>query len=219
MIMTTFPRSPKLTKAALVALDPDNPVASVILFQYNPQRLTRHLQARTPQREAATEEVLRLAGPPIETITISELVLDAADQLEQHDPIATQLGIHPQLATLEMLLYPKIRRVQENEALLATGAVEVLPPEAPLTLFAWGRKRVLPVRITGFTITETFYDPRLNPIRARLDLEMTVLTYLDFPSKHPARYLFLAHQAAKEAMAVLGSVEGLVTAGLEGIGL
>lgn len=217
--MTGFPNSPKLTKAALVALDPDNPLASVIIFQYNPERLSRTLRARAATQDGAAEEVLRLEGPPVETISFSELVLDAADQLEKGDPKAGQLGIHPQLATLEMLLYPKSRRVIENTAMLQAGMIEVLPPEAPLTLFVWGVKRVVPVRITSFSVSETSYDPKLNPIHATLNLEMTVLTYIDFPLGHPGRHLFMVHQVAKEAMAVLGSVEATSAAGLEGAGM
>jgi hypothetical protein len=34
--MTTFPGSPRLTKGAIIGLDPLNPLASVIIFQYNP---------------------------------------------------------------------------------------------------------------------------------------------------------------------------------------
>ena len=75
-----------------------------------------------------------------------------------------------------------------------------------MTLFIWGIKRVLPVQITSFSITEEEYDSGLNPIRATVNLSMRVLTYNDFPVTHPAYYLFLAHQVVKETMAVIGSV-------------
>ncbi len=203
--MTTFPRSPKLTKGAIVALDPLNPVASVIIFQYNPKQLSRQLQARTAGPEGAPNEALRLAGPPTETITISELELDAADQLEKGNDVATSMGIYPQLSALEMLLYPKSAAVIANTALLLAGTIEVIQPEAPLTLFVWGVKRVLPVRITGFTINEIQYDPNLNPTVASLNLTMSVLSYNDFPVTHPGYYVFLTHQVVKETMAVIGS--------------
>ena len=41
--MTNFPRSPRLTKGAIVGIDIMNPLASVIVFQYNPESLTRTL--------------------------------------------------------------------------------------------------------------------------------------------------------------------------------
>src|SRR3712207_3298477 len=45
--MSTFPNSPRLQKGALVGLDPANPLASIIVFQYNPDTLTRTLTAPT----------------------------------------------------------------------------------------------------------------------------------------------------------------------------
>ena len=207
--MTTFPRAPKLLKGAIVAIDPLNPLASVIIFQYNPKQLSRQVQARTGGQEGAQAEALRLAGPPTETITISELDLDAADQLEKGDPVAQSMGIYPQLSALEMLLYPKSAMVIANTVLLAAGTIEVIQPEAPLTLFIWGIKRVLPVRLTSFTINEVQYDPQLNPTVANLNLTMNVLSYNDFPVTHPGYYLFLAHQVVKETMAVIGSVGNL----------
>lgn len=207
--MTTFPGSPKLTKGAIIGIDLLNPLASVIIFQYNPKQLSRQVQARTAGQEGAQAEALRLAGPPTETITISELELDAADQLEKGDPIAQSMGIYPQLSALEMLLYPKSATVIANTMLMAAGTIEVIQPEAPLTLFIWGIKRVLPVRVTGFTINEVQYDPNLNPTVANLNLTMNVLSYNDFPVTHPGYYLFLSHQVVKETMAVIGSVGNL----------
>lgn len=204
--MTTFPGSPRLTKGAIIGFDIFNPLASVIIFQYNPAQLSRQLQARTAGQEGAPSETLRLSGPPSETITIGELELDAADQLEKGEGTAQSMGIYPQLSALEMLLYPKSALVIANTVLLATGTIEVIQPEAPLTLFIWGIKRVVPVRITGFTINEVQYDPNLNPIVATLNLSMDVLTYNDFPLTHPGYHLFLAHQVVKETMAVIGSV-------------
>lgn len=207
--MTTFPGSPKLTKGAIIGIDLLNPLASVIIFQYNPKQLSRQVQARTAGQEGAQAEAMRLAGPPTETITISELELDAADQLEKGDPIAQSMGIYPQLSALEMLLYPKSATVIANTMLMAAGTIEVIQPEAPLTLFIWGIKRVLPVRVTGFTINEVQYDPNLNPTVANLNLTMNVLSYNDFPVTHPGYYLFLSHQVVKETMAVIGSVGNL----------
>ena len=93
-----------------------------------------------------------------------------------------------------------------NTALLALGTIEIIPPVAPLTLFIWGPKRVLPVRLTEFSITEEAYDPTLNPIRAKVSLGLRVLSYSDLPLTHPGYSLFLAHQVVKEAMATIGSV-------------
>lgn len=206
--MTTFPGSPKLLKGAIVGFDLANPLASVIIFQYNPKEVRRQIQGEFSQDKGASAEVLRLKGPPAETITLT-IEIDATDQLEHADATATSMGIYPQLSALEMLLYPKSAHVLLNSSLLAAGTIEVVPPEAPFTLFIWGIKRVLPVRITGFTITEQAFDPKLNPIRASVPLSLKVLNYTDFPLTHPGFALFMAHQVVKETMAVVGSVNNL----------
>ncbi|MGW8251069.1 MAG: hypothetical protein ACWGO1_10535, partial [Anaerolineales bacterium] len=135
--------------------------------------------------------------------------IDATDQLEKADGVASSMGIYPQLSALEMLLYPKSALTIANTVLLATGTLEIIPPEAPFTLFIWGPKRVLPVRLTSFTITEELHDPSLNPIRAKASLELRVLSTSDFSVLHPGYALFLAHQVVKEAMAVVGSAGNL----------
>jgi hypothetical protein len=111
-----------------------------------------------------------------------------------------------------MLLYPKSALVIANTALAQAGNIEIIPPEAPLTLFVWGPQRVLPVRLTSFSITEEAYDTKLNPIRAKVDLSLYVLSYIDLKLTNPGYMLFLAHQIAKEIMAtsnVLNSVQNI----------
>jgi hypothetical protein len=207
--MTTFPGSPKIVKGAIVGVDIFNPVASVIVFQYNPVKLTRSLTAQTVGGESDRTEALRLSGPPTETITINELEIDATDQLEKEEGTAVGMGIYPQLSALEMLIYPKSALVIANTLLMLAGTIEVIPPEAPFTLFIWGPKRVLPVRLTTFTINEEAYDVNLNPIRASINLGLQVLNYNDFPVTHPGYHLFLAHQVVKETMATIGSLNNL----------
>src|SRR5262249_47720729 len=118
-------------------------------------------------------------------------------------------GIYPQLSALEMLVYPKSALVIANTALLLAGTIEIIPPNAPLTIFIWGPKRALPVKLTEFTITEEAHDPSLNPIRAKVSLGLRVLSYADLPVTNPGYGLFLAHQVAKEALAIVGSAKGL----------
>ena len=203
--MTTFPGSPRVQKGAIIGLDPLNPLASVIIFQYNPDMLTRTITAQTSGGNADRGEALRLKGPPQEKISL-DVDIDATDQLEKADPQATSLGIYPTLASLEMLLYPKSVLTIANEVLAAAGVIEIIPPEAPLTLFVWGVKRVLPVRLTQFTITEEAFDPSLNPIRAKVKLDLQVLTYQDLGLPSVGGALFMAHQIATEVMATIGGV-------------
>lgn len=210
--MITFPGSPRLIKGSIIGLDPFNPVASVIVFQYNPDSLTRTLQPRSPDAGGDRSEVLRLSGAPKESIKL-DVEIDATDQLEQVDRVATRLGIYPQLSALEMLIYPKSLTVIRNTLALAFGTLEIVPTEAPLTLFIWGRKRILPVRLNDMSITEEAHDVNLNPIRAKVSLGLEVLSYDDFPVTHPGYALFLAHQVVKEAMAVVGSSRSIGAVG------
>jgi hypothetical protein len=205
--MTTFPNSPRLIKGALVGVDIFNPLASVVVFQYNPDTMTRRLEARATGGGETSDrsEAFRLTGPPKETITLN-IEVDATDQLEQANPITIISGISPTLAALEMLLYPKSASVIANTVLAQAGNIEIIPPEGPLTLFVWGPTRVLPVRVTGFSITEEAYDPLLNPIRAKVDLTLNVLSYMDLKLTNPGHMLFMAHQIAKEVMATTNVV-------------
>src|SRR5262249_18911849 len=207
--MTTLPGSPRVLRGAIVGLDPFNPVASVIVFQYNPEKVARRLQVQAAGGDnGGQSEALRLKGAPIETLKV-DVEIDATDQLETGEGNATSLGIYPQLAALEMLIYPKSVLVVANTALLALGTIEVIPPTGPLTLFIWGLKRVLPVRLTEFTITEENFDVNLNPPRASVSLALRVLTYKDVPLVPPAYALFLAHQVVKEVMATMASINSL----------
>jgi len=198
--VTGFTGSPKLLKGAIVAVKPLDPSSGVIVFQYNPDSITRTLRARTAGSESDKSEALRLKGPPDETVKL-DIELDAADQLETGDSTAQELGVYPALSRLETLLYPSSAIVIANEALTLLGVIEVIPAEAPLTLLVWGLKRVVPVRLTSFTITEEAFDPNLNPIRAKVSLELAVLSYDDLGLLSVGGALFMAHQIAKEAFA------------------
>ena len=206
--MTTFPNSPRVLKGALVGVSPTNPIPSVIVFQYNPDTLTRTIKPRAPGGDGARSEALRLTGPPEETIKV-DVDIDAADQLEKNDGTAASVGIYPQLSALEMLAYPPSAIVIANTALLAAGTIEIIPPDAPLTLFIWGAKRILPVRITDFSITEEAHDLALNTIRAKVGLGLRVLSYNDLSIADPGYYIFMAHQIVKETLSAVGTVTDL----------
>jgi hypothetical protein len=206
--MTTFPGSPRLMRGAIVGLDIFNPIASVIVFQYNPDTLTRTLRARSSGGDGARSEALRLTGAPEEDIRL-DVEIDATDQLEKAESTAVNLGIFPQLSALEMLIYPKSTVVIANTILMAAGITEISPPVAPFTLFIWGVKRVLPVRLNEFSIAEEAHDVNLNPIRAKVTLGLRVLSYNDLSITNPGYYMFLAHQVIKETMAGIGSAGNL----------
>jgi hypothetical protein len=202
--MTTFPASPRLLKGAIVALTPTGSPGRTIVFQYNPDTLTRTLTARMMGGEADKGEPLRFKGPPEESIKL-DVEIDASDQLEQGLSPAVSMGLYPALAALEALLYPDSSQIIANDRLLSAGNKEIIPPEAPLTLFVWGSQRVLPVKVNSLSITEEAFDPALNPIRAKVSLDLKVLSYQELGLSSAGGAIYMAHQIAKEALARAGA--------------
>lgn len=215
---TGFPASPQILKAGLVLLDPvTGTQRRIIVLQYNPDQLHRTLQVQASAGEGGERsEALRLKGPPVETIKL-EAEIDATDQLEDPDSHATavQSGIHPQLAALELMIYPSSGQLLNNLALSIAGAVEIVPMQAPLTVFVWSRSRIVPVRVTEFSITEEAFDTELNPIRAKVSLGMRVLSVNDLGYEHRGSALYLAHLAAKQVLAAQSADGALGAFGLE----
>ena len=214
------PLSPRLIKGGIVTMDPDTSVVmSVIPLQYNPDTLTRSLQIQSlPGATDGTHvDVLRLRGPAIETIKV-EAEMDATDQLEfpSQFPLAGKYGLHPQLAQLEMLVNPTVETLLADDQMASSGSLEIIPLEQPLTLFVWSALRVVPVRLTEFSITEEAFDPNLNPIRAKISLGMRVLNVDDLGFDHPGGRMFLAYLNNKEQLASRVPSVALTTLGLGG---
>lgn len=216
--MTSFPGSPRLIKGGIVLIDPDtSAVERVITLQYNPDTLTRTLQVQGVGGEGGDRsEALRLTGPPVETIKL-DAEIDATDQLESADPTTVQLGIQPELALLETIIYPTSSQLQSNNTRAGSGTLEIAPMQAPLTLFVWSKNRILPVRLTDFSITEDAFDPLLNPIRAKVSLGMRVLSVNDLGFAHKGGSLFMAHQQQKERLAAMSKGGALGALGIGGI--
>jgi hypothetical protein len=198
-----MPISPRLLKGAIVSLDPNlgAPLGS-ITFQYNPDEVTRSLKPQSVGEEPDRTEVLRLKGPPIETIKCT-IEIDATDRLASGDSNTTTFGIQPQLAALELLVYPSSAELIANEVLTLVGTIEILRVQSALTLFVWSKTRITPVRITDLDVTEEAFDPQLNPVRAKVSLGMRVLNVNDVGFLNPAGALYMAYQLQKEALAAL----------------
>ncbi len=220
-----LPFVPKLLKGALVVFESQKPgpPPRVIVFQYNPEQLTRSLAHRAAPPDpgdvgAAREDSFRVLGPPVETINLS-VVLDAADQLEEpeRNPEVAVAGLHPALAALELLLYPPSAQVMVNRTLARAGRVQICPADLPLTLLVWGKSRAVPVRLTSFSVAEEAFDPGLNPIQAKVDLGMRVLTYMELKEDSLGFGAYIAYQAQKEVLgrlvrpgSAVGAIRGLI---------
>jgi len=193
--------SPLLRKGAILSLDATTGVPlGTIVLQYNPDSITRSLKPQSVGEEADRSEILRLKGPPIETINC-DVEIDATDQLAEGNSTAMNLGIQPLLSALELLVYPSSAVLIANEVLSLVGTIEILPIESALTVFVWSTTRITPMRITDLKITEEAFDPQLNPIRAKVSLGMRVLNVNDVGFLTPAGALYLIYQTGKEAMA------------------
>jgi len=214
--MSTYARSPKLLKGALVEFSERfiGPVPNVIIFQYNPESITRTLEVWNPAGADSNQgnDTSHTAQPhdPPETFTIA-LELDAADALEKPDshPVATISGVADRIAAMEMLLYPQEDSLLGgllgsitgslsvganvggggggiggaiSGALGAGGGQPVPRGTVPVVLFVWGPGRIVPVRLTSFSVEEQAYSPQLYPIRAKVNLGLKILTPKDFPA-------------------------------------
>jgi hypothetical protein len=219
--MSGFPNSPYVLKGGIVLLDPTTAqVQRIIVLQYNPDTITRSLQVQAVSEGSDRSEALRLKGPPVETFKV-DAEIDATDQLEtakdDNNRTVIDYGIHPQISVLEAIVYPRSTEAQMNFALSQTGTLEIMPMEAPLTLFVWSSKRILPVRLTEFSVTEEAFDTKLNPIRAKVSLGMRALSYDDLGFSTKGGSLFLAYQQQKERMAAMSQAGTFGALGIGGI--
>ncbi|MFD7505958.1 hypothetical protein [Streptomyces sp. NPDC059850] len=218
--MTRYADIPKPIRSGIVIVDPERGTPQrIIVLQFNPDTLERSLAPQSAGDQADSggggsgsgdkNEALRLKGPAQETWKFTAEI-DATDQFE----VAAPDGIHPQLAVLEMLVQPPTAKLRENTRLSKKGTIEISPIEMPLTLFTWGSKRVMPVRLTELSINESAFDVNLNPIRASLSIGLKVLTISDLPPGHRGAELYLAHLAQKERLAAAARGGALGALGL-----
>lgn len=217
--MTTFPGSPHVLRGGLVIIDAESAkVMRIINLQYNPDSLSRSLQIQAAGGDGARSEAMRLRGPAIETIKL-DAEIDATDQLEfpGQNRTAVDHGIQPQLAVLESLAHPTTGQLRKVDADAGSGTLEIAPMEAPLLLFVWGKDRVVPVRLSEFSITEEAFDTALNPIRAKVSLGLRVLSVDDLGFAHKGGSLFMAYLQSKERLAGLAQGGDFGTLGIGGI--
>jgi hypothetical protein len=189
---------------------------NIILFQFNPVQVSRTpavAQPPPPSSGAGSCDARQQPGQPGEAISFT-LRLDATDQLANSNPIAATSGILPTLSALELLMVPKSGLTIDLASLSGSSAPYQLPPDRlPTVLFFWGPFRVLPVTMTGLTITETEYDMLLNPVRAEVAVSLQVLTPSQIRDDDLATGAYKYSQGVKEVMAALNLANAVEIAG------
>ena len=219
-------RTPKFQKGALVQLPPSLsfPVPNIIPFQYNPAKVSRSLE---PHRGSLPIEdgkststgssvdpcalLSPMAQPcdPVESISM-EVELDASDDLEQGDAIAKEFGVAPRIAALEKLVFAHEDLLGALLSLVP-GLSGILPPErptVPVVLLVWGIGRIVPVRVTRYSIEETLFLPSLRPMQATVSLSLEVITADMLRGKTDisvkiAQAAYELHRVQQEALALL----------------
>ena len=182
---TGLQNSPQLIKGALIQLIEDivGIVPNIIVFQYNPTNLTNQLQPWNPFEVDQTQRGSQAPNvqpfDPKESFTL-KLELDAADDLEDGDAVTVLVGVADRLAALKKLLVPTEGLfgdlVASAQALLGDASARAERPTVPVAFFVWGPGRILPVRVTSFSVEETLFSPTLYPLQATVSLGLEVLT-------------------------------------------
>jgi hypothetical protein len=210
------------------------PAPNVILFQFNPESISH---SWTPAQTSSDDDDNPLAvnGPPAESFDFT-LAMDARDMIADGSPVAVGLasvsGIYTRIAALEMLLQPAggggpslLGSISISSSGISlggsAGGVKHTVPAAqlPTVLFVWGPGRILPVKVTSLSITETLYDPDLlNPIHAEARVGVQVLTprelqHVSGPLADIARISYKYSKGLREALAIANlanSVESII---------
>ena len=219
-----YPYRPKVLRGAFVEFGPSADPLSVV-FQFNPVQLARNhglafsfpgasaagdRSAQAPQRTAREfrasftdlNDLQRQQVVSVQDHTIDfDIRLDATDGIDNNDTVAEQFGIAPQLATLELMMYPKQESQLDapNDALLGSGSGFSFTRSSnpPMVLFVFGRKRVFPVNINSMKISETEFSADLYPIQATVAVNLTVIEGRNVP--------FSRTKAATEQLSLLNT--------------
>jgi hypothetical protein len=206
---------PYLLKGALIEYASDfmGPIPNVVIFQFNPESLTRTIQIPQRPSGSGSRETSQAGEVPVEKISLTAH-FSAADELKDDNVLARGFGIGPRLAALEKMARPASKLSSLlGEAIDAIGdaifggddeaPTQPIPREKyPRLLFIWGATRVLPVVIDSMTITEQEYDFILNPIRAEVSLGLTVVALSQCIDDDIAKGALEYSNIAKDAQAM-----------------
>lgn len=175
--------------------------STVIPFQYNPENMQRSVKPNMAGGESQDRTLaVMYKGPPVQTITIV-IEFDASTGLENGDETELKHGVYAQLAALELLLTPTTKAILKTHKQLTKGQIEITPFTTPNIYFVWGPSRVLPVKIENYSVDEQGFDVNLNPIKANVTLNLTVLNCSDVAQENQAYSQYITYQQNMEEIA------------------
>lgn len=157
-------------------------------FQFNPETVTRtragqwdprlkRQQARIPATpEVRGDASMGSSALLAESETISfKIVFDATEAVLAGTRGVEAVGILPQLAFLELVSQGREGTVSDDPKKQDKTKEIVQPIRPDELLLVLGSARIFPVVLTNLTITETKFLPSLVPLRAEVELKLTVL--------------------------------------------
>jgi len=205
-----------LLRGALIEYGTDliGPIPNIVIFQYNPESLSRTLQIPPRPTGPSQRETAQAGERTFEKITF-KAHFSAANLLDEGKVLGELFGIGPQLAALEKMVLPSSKLAGLIGAAIDAigdalgGGAGQDPPAQPIPrekypriLFIWGLTRVLPVTIDSMSISELEYDSILNPLRAEVDITLSVISVDDCSDDVLAKGALEFSTIAKEALAI-----------------
>jgi hypothetical protein len=223
------------------------PLPNVIVFQINPETITHAWTeaAAPPAPQPKPNEppvhvsALAVNGNPGESFAFT-LMLDSDEQISDvaADPIGGALaatsGVYTRLAALELLQFPSspadsslVGGVSSAASAATQGASasdsssQAVPVSlAPVVLFAWGPMRIVPVRVTAFSVNEKLFDHLLNPTHAEASITLSVLTPQDLADvPPPMRGIALAAYKYTQGLRQVQAIQNGFESGTGAIGM
>ncbi|MEM9292169.1 MAG: hypothetical protein AAGD01_10850 [Acidobacteriota bacterium] len=205
------------TRAALVEYGLSLPPL-VMVFELNPKTLTRSRSVTVETGNLPgsrggygfllpTETARASQGvtPQVESFDITVL-LDATDRMDSGDPIASSLGVQPEIDTLRSMAEPKVQGPGGVQLLASLGGGEPRAFErdrhASVLLFLWGLQ-VLPVFLTSLRVQQQAHLPSLMPYRAEATLTLQVIE-----SENPFYQVETLRQTALAAVNAASTIAG-----------
>jgi hypothetical protein len=180
---------PSINRGTLILLAPNAKDASIsqqnifFVFQYNPDRLLHTINLTVPSASDANTTNPQGALTELFNLTFE---LDSADlDPPSQNQTATNFGVHPALAILELMMQPQVVGKQTS---------------LPIVVFKWGSNRSVAVRLVSMSVEEQSFDEILNPTRAMVSLTLRVLDASEVANNQGAKNVCSSHQGVRATL-------------------